>query len=204
MLPSPYDLLKISVKIGKVDGDGKDTLLGTGTIVSDGAGDYYVLTAAHCFRDKQNNDNCELKEIVVIMYDEDDKETRIKPNDWWKSSVEDDAAWLKIDKPNNGFDFTNGLKVLGEEVSEPACVYGYTEALPLGRMFDYTIRRPHVWSCKDSVTANGGELFDTIKGTSGGGLFIKEGEFICCIGYVKKTFDDDQKLDDVQIGRAHV
>jgi len=199
MLPSPYDLLKISVKICKVDGDGKDTLLGTGTIVSDGAGDYYVLTAAHCFRDKQNNDNCELKEIVVIMYDEDDKETRIKPNDWWKSSVEDDAAWLKIDKPNNGFDFTNGLKVLGEEVSEPACVYGYTEALPLGRMFDYTIRRPHVWSCKDSVTANGGELFDTIKGTSGGGLFIKEGEFICCIGYVKKTFDDDQKLDDVQM-----
>lgn len=196
---SPYELLKISVKICTVDGDGKETLRGTGTIVSNGAGDYYVLTAAHCFRDKQNNDNCGLENVVVIMYDEEEQETRIKPIDWWKSSVSNDAAWLKIDKPNNGFDFVNGLKVLGEEVAVPACVFGYTEALPQGRMFDYAMRRPHLWSCKDNITANGGELFDTISGTSGGGLFIKEGEVICCMGYVKKTFDDDQKLDDVEM-----
>lgn len=199
MLPSPYDLLKVSVKISKTESDGKETLLGTGTIVSNGAGDYYVLTAAHCFRDKQGNDNCELKDVVVFMYDEDGHETRVKPVDWWKSSVADDAAWLKINKPNNGFDFVNGLKVLGEEVATPACVFGYTEALPLGRTFDYTMRRPHVWSCKDGITANGGELFDTISGTSGGGLFIQEDEVICCMGYVKKTFDDDQKLDDVEM-----
>ena len=199
MSPSPYDLLKISVKICKADGDGEETLLGTGTIVSNGAGDYYVLTAAHCFRDEQNNDNCELKEIVVIMYDEEGQETKMKPHDWWKSNVADDAAWLKINNPLNGFDFVNGLKVLGEEVDQPAGVYGFTEDRPKGFRLIYTLRSPHVWRCDEGITANGAELFDTIKGTSGGGLFIKVDEVICCMGYVKKTFDDNQKLDDVDM-----
>ena len=198
MLPPLFDILKISVKISKIDDGGLETLLGTGTIMTDGV-EYYVLTAAHCFRDKQDKDNCKLEELVITYYDNDKHPTQQKPYDWWKSSVADDAAWLKIKDPHNGFDFQNGLKLLGEEIDEQACVYGYTEDKPEGFRQIYTIKSLGMWRCEEGVSANGGELFDTIRGTSGGGLLVKVEDTIYCMGYVKKTFDDNQVLDDVTI-----
>ncbi|MBQ3843419.1 MAG: trypsin-like serine protease [Bacteroidales bacterium] len=197
MLPSLYDILKISVKISK-EIDGVETLLGTGTIMTDVV-DYYVLTAAHCFRDEDGNDNCELKDIVVTYYDNEKHPTRQKPYDWKKSTVELDAAWLKIKDPHNGFDFKNGLKLLGEEIDEPACVYGYTEDKQEGFKQIYALKSPNVWRCKEGVKANGGEFFDTIRGTSGGGLLVKVEDVIYCMGYVKRTYADNQVLEDVVV-----
>lgn len=197
MLPSLYDILKISVKISK-EIDGVETLLGTGTIMTDGV-DYYVLTAAHCFRDDEGNDNCELKDIVITYYDNDKHPTRQKPYDWKKSTVDLDAAWLKIKDPRNGFDFKNGLKLLGEEIDEQACVYGYTEDKQEGFKQTYALKSPNVWRCKEGVKANGGEFFDTIRGTSGGGLLVKVDDVIYCMGYVKRTYADNQVLEDVVV-----
>ena len=197
MLPSLYDILKISVKISK-EIDGVETLLGTGTIMTDGV-DYYVLTAAHCFRDEDGNDNCELKDIVVTYYDNEKHSTRQKPYDWKKSTVDLDAAWLKIKDPHNGFDFKNGLKLLGEEIDEKACVYGYTEDKQEGFRQIYSLKSPKVWRCEEGIKANGGELFDSIRGTSGGGLLVKVDDVIYCMGYVKRTYADDQVLEDVVV-----
>jgi hypothetical protein len=198
MLPSLYDILRISVKISKVTDCGAETLLGTGTIMTDGV-DYYVLTAAHCFCDDEGKDNCKLEDIVITYYDDDKHPTQQKPYDWWKSSVELDAAWLKIKDPRNGFDFKNGLKLLGEEIDERACVYGYTEDKQEGFRQIYTIKSPNVWRCEEGVKANGGEFFDTIRGTSGGGLLVKRDDVIYCMGYVKRTYDDNQVLEDVVV-----
>ena len=194
-LPSIEDLLKISVKIIKTGDGGKEELLGTGTIVFDGL-DYYVLTAAHCFRDDQGNDNCGLDEVRVVLYDKN-APVRITPYDWWKSSVEDDAAWLKIQNPNNGFDFQEGLRLLGSPIDEQACVYGYTLGVSEGRKYVYERKSVSIWSCHENITANGGNLYDTVSGSSGGGLLVKVEDVVYCMGYVKKTFDDHAKLDDV-------
>lgn len=194
-LPSIDELLKVSVKIIKAKDGGGEELLGTGTIVFDGV-DYYVLTAAHCFRDNQGVDNCELKEIEIVLFDMR-APIRITPDDWWKSSVEDDAAWLKIKNPNNGFNFQEDLRLLGSPIDEQACVYGYTLGIREGRKYVYERKGLSTWSCQENITANGGELYDTVSGSSGGGLLVKVEDVIYCMGYVKKTFDDNAKLDDV-------
>ena len=49
-LPSLEELKYISVKIERKVSDGERELLGTGTVFCDG-GQYYVLTASHCFKD---------------------------------------------------------------------------------------------------------------------------------------------------------
>ena len=194
-LPSIEELLKISVKIVKTKENGAEELLGTGTIVFDGV-DYYVLTAAHCFRDDDGNDNCGLDEVLVVLYDKD-APVRITPDDWWKSGVEDDAAWLKIKNPNNGFDFQEGLRLLGNPIDERACVYGYTLGVSEGRKYEYERKGLATWRCNENISANGGNLYDTVSGSSGGGLLVKVEEVIYCMGYVKKTFNDNAKLDDV-------
>lgn len=197
-LPSIRELRKISVRISRTDDKGNDMLLGTGTIAFDGV-DYYVLTAAHCFRDEAGNDNCQMTDINLTLYDDDDKAVTFKPYDWWKSSVEDDAAWLKIDNPHNGFDFLHDLKLLGTEIDDEACVYGYTEGIQNGYKFIYQMKNLGLWCCNDKITENGAELYDTIKGSSGGGLFIKVDDTIYCMGYVKKVFDKYSKLDNVMM-----
>ena len=197
-LPSIEELLLLSVKISKKDDDGNETLLGTGTIAYDGV-DYFVLTAAHCFRDEKGNDDCELKDIIITLSEDGGNPQTIYPKSWVKSNVETDAALIQIDNPNINFDILNGLILLGKEFEANACVYGYTEGIKNGRRFIFERKSVQIWSCKEGITANGGYLHDTIKGLSGGGLFTKTDGVIYCLGYVKKTYDDNAKLDDVII-----
>ena len=196
--PSIDELLLLSVKISKKDSDGHETLLGTGTIAYDGV-DYYVLTAAHCFRDEKGNDDCELEDIVITLSEEGGNPQKIHPKSWVKSNVKTDAALIQIDNPNINFDFHNGLKLLGKEFGAKACVFGYTEGVKEGRLFKFERKGVWRWSCEEGITANGGYLHDTIKGLSGGGLFTKADGIIFCLGYVKRTYDDNAKLDDVII-----
>ena len=137
--PSIDELLLLSVKISKKDSDGHLTLLGTGTIAYDGV-DYYVLTAAHCFRDEKGNDDCELEDIVITLSEEGGNPQKIHPKSWVKSDVETDAALIQIDNPNINFDFHNGLKLLGKEFGAKACVFGYTEGVKEGRLSNLNVK----------------------------------------------------------------
>lgn len=193
--PSIEDLKKLSVKLTKFVGD-VEILLGTGTIVFDGS-DYYVLTAAHCFRNEDGDDNCELDDVVITMYNGEEPIEITDKKDWWKSSVKEDAAWIKIGDPLNDFDYWKDLRILGKVFEKPACVFGYVSGCDTGRRFEFTRTNTNVWRCGEGVISNGGELADTIMGLSGGGLFVKVDGVIYLMGYVKKTYDDYMKLEDV-------
>ena len=194
-LPSVEELKKLSVKITRFDSDGNEVLLGTGTIVFDGV-DYYVLTAAHCFRDDKGNDNCSLEDVVITLNDNNNP-SELKKIDWKKSEIEADAAWIKIENPMNQFDYQTGFRFLSNECEKPACVFGYTNGYKAGRRFDFNRKGDCIWRCDEGIISNGGALANTIKGLSGGGLLTKVDDIIYYLGYVKRTYDDYSKLEDV-------
>lgn len=193
--PSIEELKQLSVKLTRFEGE-EEVILGTGTIVFDGK-DYYVLTAAHCFRDNQGVDNCELDDVIITLYDGNKPVELKKTEDWWKSPVSDDAAWIKIENPLNRFDYQEGLRILGKAFERPACVHGYTRNYSAGRKYKFERSDTELWNCKEGITSNGGSLADEIKGLSGSGLLIKVDDVIYLMGYVKKTYDDLSKMDDV-------
>ena len=195
--PSIEELQKLSVKLTRFDGD-EEILLGTGTVVFDGK-DYYVLTAAHCFRDEKGIDNCKLDDVIITMYDGNEPIELVKKNEWWKSPETSDAAWIKIENPINNFNYHESLRVLGKVFEKPACVRGYTRIYNTGRKFDFERSDTDIWNCKAGITSNGGTLADEIKGLSGSGLLVKVDDVIYLMGYIKKTYDDQSKLDDVVI-----
>lgn len=193
--PDTNDLKLISVRIDK-NGD-VPKLLGTGTVVCDGV-DFYVLTAAHCFKDKEGNADCAWQEIELTLYDDNYKPTKLIAKGLELSGEDSDTAIIPIKTPPGGDDYFEKLRLLGQEISlYPAYVFGYTEKMPTGRVFTYKQVNSWVWANKDNITEKGDDFFKTVKGSSGGGVFLEINDRIYCMGFVKSTFDEYSTLDQV-------
>ena len=178
--PAIEDLKLLSVKISKRVGDDAPVLLGTGTIVCDGV-DFYVLTAAHCFRDKNGVQICGEDEIVLTFYDDDYKPTTIGVKRLELSDKDIDTAIISIKTPPGGYGYYyNTLNLLSKELNGLGYVFGYTEKRPQGRLFTYKRVNTHVWANQDNISEKGEDLFKTIKGSSGGGMLVE----------VESTLDD--------------
>lgn len=193
--PDTNDLKLISVRIDK-KGDVLK-LLGTGTVVCDGV-DFYVLTAAHCFRDKEGNADCTWQEIELTLYDDKYKPTKLIAKGLDLSDEDNDTAIIPIKTPPAGDEYFEKLRLLGQEIGlYPAYVFGYTDKTPTGRVFTYKQVNSWVWANQDNITEKGEDFFRTVKGSSGGGVFLEINDRIYCMGFVKSTFDEYSTLDQV-------
>lgn len=195
--PAIEDLKLLSVKISKRVGDDAPVLLGTGTIVCDGV-DFYVLTAAHCFKDKNDDQNCDEKEIVLTLYDEDNKPSELKVKHLALSDKEEDTAIISIMTPPGGSGYYfEKLKLVGKELNGIGSVFGYTEKWPFGRLFTYKRVNIHVWANQDNITEKDVDFFKAVKGSSGGGMLAEFNDCVYCMGFVKSTFDKKSEMDEI-------
>lgn len=195
-LPHYKLLKKVSAKICK-KGDGRE-LLGTGTVVQEGA-DFYVLTAGHCFRDSQGNQIFKKEDVQVYIHREkglepfDVKDLQLDPY------LAKDSAILKIDNPDNGFDFQQDIKLVADFNEEKSRAYGYIHIYPDGGKFDFEVIGDNHWRCIDKVSESGQNATKILKGLSGAGLFVEKDNTLYCIGYIKSTYDELGTMDDVVV-----
>ena len=196
--PAIDDLKLISVKISKRT-DSSPEILGTGTIVCDGV-DFYVITAAHCFRDKDGRQNCEKKDIILTLYDEQYNPTDINVKELELSDPDKDTAIISINTPPGGYGYYfETLRLLGKELDGEGFVFGYTAQRPEGRLFTYKRVNTNIWTNKDDITEKGEDFFKTVKGSSGGGMFVEINDRVYCMGFIRSTFDQYSMLDDVRV-----
>lgn len=196
-LPSLEELKYISVKIERKVSDGERELLGTGTVFCDG-GQYYVLTASHCFKDDAHELICDKKNLVLTQFYEK-KESHLDLKDWELDKYGDDVALLEVDPPKNDFDYANGLKLIASELEGVALEYGFTYDHPKGMMFKYELKGDGLWQNKDGIVETGEDLYETLRGTSGGGLIKKVRQLLLCIAFVKSTFNETGKMNLVNM-----
>lgn len=194
-LPHFNLLKKVSAKICKKNGR---ELLGTGTIVQLGS-DFFVLTAGHCFRDSQGQQILTKDEVLVYIH----REKGLEPFDvkdlQLDADLAKDASILKIDNPDNGFDFQQDIILLNDETMEDARACGYIHCYPNGRIFNFEQVGVNQWSCTDKVAESGQQAPKFLKGLSGAGLFVEQGGVLYCLGYIKSTYDELGTLDDVVV-----
>lgn len=197
--PDIDDLKFLSVKISKKEGESDPKLLGTGTIVCDGV-DFYVLSAAHCFRDKDGKQNCQTEDIILSIFDNNYKQTFLYAKELELSDEEKDTAVIKIKNPNLGYEYFDRLKLISHEIDgHTVFVFGYTEKRPSGRLFKYIRVNSHIFSNLDNIQEKGEDFYKTVKGSSGGGVFIGINDKIYCMGFLKSTFDEVSSLSDVVV-----
>lgn len=197
--PDIDDLKFLSVKISKKKGESDSKLLGTGTIVCDGV-DFYVLSAAHCFRDKNGKQNCQKEDIALSIFDDNFKQTFLYAKGLELSDEDKDTAIIPIKNPNLGYEYFDRLKLIGQEIDgHTVYVFGYTEKRPTGRLFKYIRVNTHVLSNQDNIQEKGQDFYKTVKGSSGGGVFIGINDKIYCMGFLKSTFDEVSSLSDVVV-----
>lgn len=197
--PAIEDLKKLSVKISKRIDEAAPELLGTGTIVCDGD-NFYVITAAHCFRNKDGQQNCCGDDIVLTLYNEQYKPTNLDVKRLELSDEDEDTAIISIKTPPGGCGYYfETLKLLGKETDGEGFVFGYTGKRPEGRLFTYKRVNTNIWSNKDNITEKGEDFFKTVKGSSGGGMLVRIDDCVYCMGFIRSTFDKESTLDDVRV-----
>lgn len=195
-LPKPKELRDISVKISKIS-DGNEILLGTGTIVSDG-GEFYVLTAAHIFKDGSTG-NYYTKEVIRLALIREDRSIALDIKELVIPEGNDDVAYMKTGTPATGFDYQHGPRILGEEEGYTACLYGYTLNSPDGRRYEMRQVGVNEWSSTENIAAKVSSSYKMFKGLSGGGLFTEVKNVIYCMGVVKEIDANKEKLDDIKM-----
>lgn len=200
LIESPLikELKYVSVKIERKVAGGENELLGTGTIILDGQ-TYYVLTAAHCFKDEEEKEVIYAKEDLELLQFYENKISHLEVKHLWVDESGDDVALITIGEPNNEFDYENGVKLYANELEDEAKVFGFTKDYPEGRQFKYEMANNGVWSNLNSIKETGEEPWDILRGTSGAGLFLKEDGVLLCMAFVKSTFRRDGKLNDIEM-----
>ena len=184
------------MKIEKKVAGGENELLGTGTIILDGQ-TYYVLTAAHCFKDDEEKKVIYKEEDLELKQYYEDKESKLEVRQLWIDDQGDDVALITIEEPKNAFDYDNGVKLYAKELENEAYVWGFTNDYLKGRRFKYEIVDHGVWSNKDGIKETGEEPWDILRGTSGGGLIVNVDGVLLCMAIVISTFKENGKLNDI-------
>lgn len=197
--PAIDDLKLLSVKISKRTSEAATELLGTGTIVCDGV-DFYVITAAHCFRDENGQQNCLKDDVVLTLYNDQYKPTNLDVKRLELSDTDKDTAIISIKTPPEGYGYyLETLKLLGKELDGDGYVFAYTGKSPEGRLFTYKRVNTNVWANQDNIKEKGEDFYKTVKGSSGGGMLVRARDQIYCMGFIRSTFDKESTLAEVKV-----
>ena len=199
---SPQILKYYSVKITCGKESAGEHVNGTGTLLFDNL-DYYVITAAHCIQYGTTNNHFDKNEIHLCV--PHNSNIRFDVLEILEFDLDDnvDFALMKVDlysSENSIADYGRDLRIVGsDEIGKDTCIYGYTNAYPDGRLFKIHEVSTNSYSVDDNITASGKDFVKTMKGSSGGGIFVGIENTVYCVGYVKSRFTENDKLDDIKV-----
>ena len=197
----------ISVKIECINSQNKIHTTGTGTLFAC-RGSFYVITAAHCIQE-ETADSFPIENIKISLpryrksYIEVKGVLLFMPNDEYVFALL--AVNFNIE-PNSVFiDYENEIRFIGkDEFENNTCLYGYTSTEPNGRKFRTYMVSSDTYTIKEDISPTGADFSRVMKGSSGGGIFVRYKDWICCVGYVKSRMTEKDRLDDIKIRRIPV
>ena len=194
-----FDLDTLKSITVKITCPGKDNY-GTGTIIKDGDS-FYVLSAAHVIMDGSvpfKNDD-----IIIQGYWSQDPQTLSGVHLYKYNHDENvDYAIIKIDEPTGCiFDFDNCLFVVKNfQLTMPCYTYGFAKGGGYNsRGYNLKPMGSGKWKICESIIAVGKDVYDTMKGLSGAGVFVTEEDRLYLVGYVKSTVEDGDIHDDITV-----
>ena len=189
------DILKsITVKI-TCPGDDNH---GSGTIIKDGDS-FYVLTAAHVIMN--GSEPFENEDIIIQGYwNQEPKILSGVQLEKYNHETDVDYAIIKIDKPDGCiFDFDNSFIVVNNfQITMPCYTYGF--AIGGGsssRGYGLKPMGSRKWKISENIIAAGKDVYQTMRGLSGAGVFVTEEDRLYLVGYVKSTVGDGDVHDDI-------
>lgn len=191
------DILK-SITV-RITCPGKDNY-GSGTIIKDGDS-FYVLTAAHVIMDGSVPFNNE--DILIQGYWNQAPETLsgiqlCKCN----QDANVDYAIIKIDKPDGYiFDFDNSFIIVKNfQITMPCYTYGFAKGGGYNsRGYNLKPMGSKKWKISENIIAAGKDVYETMRGLSGAGVFVTEEDRLYLVGYVKSTVNDGDIHDDITV-----
>lgn len=203
--PTIESLEAISVKIECLNAEKEVLNNGTGTLFSN-RGSFYVITAAHCIQNGDSSDYFPIESIKISLprfsksYIEVKSVLLFMPNDEYDFALL--TVNFNIESISMSIDYENGIRFIGkDEFENSTCLYGYTSTEPNGRKFRTHMVSSDTYAIDESISATGVEFSRVMKGSSGGGIFVRYKDWICCVGYVKSRMTEKDRLDDIKIRR---
>lgn len=191
------DILK-SITV-KITCPGKDNY-GSGTIIKDGDS-FYVLTAAHVIMD--GSVPFKNEDILIQGYwNQDPKTLSGVQLDRYNHDEKVDYAIIKIDEPNGcTFDFDNCLIVVKNfQLTMPCFTYGFAKGGGYNsRGYNLKPMGSEKWKISENIIAAGKDVYETMRGLSGAGVFVTEEDRLYLVGYVKSTVEDGDIHDDITV-----
>lgn len=189
---------QVSVKIHCCDD--VDEEYGTGTLISDGE-KFYVITAGHCVRKKNNNQTFNPSDIEITSFAGKTpvQITVTAPITRYNFAEDKDFAVIEIEEPEVEINLAENVKRCDTQLDEETYYfYGYSEPNEQGRL--YTVRRTgkNQWHlCDDSITNQDLGAYQLMGGNSGAGVFFEKTGMLYHIGYVKRMIDESGTQSDL-------
>ncbi len=165
---------------------------GTGTIIAS-QGKYFLVTALHCMRLTDDKGieilSPDWKKMRATIY-MPTKEEEIVFKRFVDSDEENDWVILEIEKPNNGFDYQQGLILSSDyTMDETFVAYGFPKSIDDGMYLEFlpTNSRGKNWRLKEMVQGGSTKAITAEKGCSGMGLFHLVDGVYHCLGIINQT-----------------
>ena len=189
------DILK-SITV-KITCPGKDNY-GSGTIIKDGDS-FYVLTAAHVIMD--GSEPFKNEDIIIQGYwNQEPKTLSGVLVEKYNHDPNVDYAIIKIDKPDGCiFDFDNSFIVVKNfQITMSCYTYGFAKGGGYNsRGYNLKPMGSGKWKISENIIAAGKDVYETMRGLSGAGVFVTEEDRLYLVGYVKSTVEDGDIHDDI-------
>lgn len=174
---------------------------GSGTLIEDN-GHYYVMTAAHCLCDKDNNrfEIAYLELNLVLAKDETYKLTAISVVEF-DDADNVDWALVEVERPDIDFDYRrikrcNNYKYNNMEFYG---FYGFTQLEDLGALYQVELRGMpgSYWHISDiPIDGQADDAHKLIDGNSGAGVFFEHAGIYYIVGYVKCLINSNGAYSD--------
>lgn len=187
----------------RIRGNNDDNVAGqgSGTLIED-HGRYYVMTAAHCLCDKDNNrfEIACLELNLVLAKDEAYTLTVISVVEF-NSADDVDWALVEVERPDIDFDYRrikrcNNYKYNNKEFYG---FYGFTQLENLGAMYQVELRgQPGSYWHISGIQIDGqaDDAHKLIDGNSGAGVFFEHTGIYYIVGYVKRLINTNGAYSD--------
>lgn len=194
-----YDLDILKSITVKITCSGKGNY-GSGTIIKDGDS-FYVLTAAHVIMN--GTEPFKNEEITIFGYWEQHPKT-LSGVQLVKHNPDEnvDYAIIKVDEPEGCiFDFDNSLIVVQNiKFTIPCFTYGFAKGGgDSSRGYNIKPMGSGKWKIDENITAIGSDVYESMRGLSGAGVFVTDEDRLYLVGYVKSTVKDGDIYDDITI-----